>query len=328
MPPPPQTLPQSSVQQSSFYSLSSVGNSRSRRVAPKSQNRPDLKKVLKERCLKRSTLSPLGNPLSRENLFSPIGGGGGGGKGGEGSLSSDATGGVASAKELLDEELRIGGGGGMKRRIDMMMEEGDVDVDERDERGERDEEDDGYDVKRASMSQSESRAQEREAPTRDYGDGWGDDEWGDGFKAVSEEEYAQLLEEIEREMREDEEIMLREYEENFASAEYEYVEQLGGEFNEGGGGEVGEAVLCPICESCDLVQTSADVILCRKRDCLRIDLINEGIDLKYLKENLANIFFQHAAGCPEKLKVIKDDQFGIVVLMAQCEACGEEYCVL
>eukprot|EP00519_Triparma_laevis_P000527 CAMPEP_0182500718 /NCGR_PEP_ID=MMETSP1321-20130603/9802_1 /TAXON_ID=91990 /ORGANISM="Bolidomonas sp., Strain RCC1657" /LENGTH=56 /DNA_ID=CAMNT_0024705227 /DNA_START=124 /DNA_END=291 /DNA_ORIENTATION=+ len=54
MPPPPQTLPQSSVEQSSFDSQSSVGNGRSRRVAPKSQNRPDLKKVLKERCLKRA----------------------------------------------------------------------------------------------------------------------------------------------------------------------------------------------------------------------------------------------------------------------------------
>lgn len=104
---PPPALPQSSLDPT-------IGSTEKfRRAVPKSQNRPDLKKVLKERCLKRareqrqnimnkrrSTPSPLGNPLSRENLFSPIAGGGGAKRGGGG---SDANGNVASAKELLDE---------------------------------------------------------------------------------------------------------------------------------------------------------------------------------------------------------------------------------
>ena len=83
--------------------------------------------------------------------------------------------------------------------------------------------------------------------------------------------------------------------------------------------------------STDLVQTSQDVILCKKKGCLRLDLINDGINLSHLRGNLANVFAKHAEeseGCGGKLKFQVDNTFGVSVLMCSCGVCGGEFVAL
>ncbi len=136
-------------------------------------------------------------------------------------------------------------------------------------------------------------------------------------------DYEELIAEIEQEMRQEEEVLLREYEENLL-LEDQYIEQLGQEYEE----DQGEHVVCPVCNLAELTQTSTDVILCLNRNCLRINLVNEGLNLHHVKKNLATTILEHSTTCNANLKFLTRDEFGITTLIAGCELCGSSYVVI
>jgi len=84
-----------------------------------------------------------------------------------------------------------------------------------------------------------------------------------------------------------------------------------------------------MCECCNLVQTDADVILCRRRECgFRIDIINDGLRLGDLKRNLADVFVEHGIDCDKKLKFSVVREFEISMVVGRCEACVREFVAL
>ena len=166
-----------------------------------------------------------------------------------------------------------------------------------------------------------------------------DDDDEDDFKdgeqfVVTEADYDQLLREIEEEMRRDEELLLEEYESSLKS-EGQYLEELLQGAGQGDSnlsndeGDDDNVVLCPICESCDLVQTEAEVILCRRRDCgFRIDIMNDGLRLRDLKRNLGEIFLEHGMDCDKKLRFSVVSEFEISMVVGRCTGCVREFVVL
>ena len=113
-------------------------------------------------------------------------------------------------------------------------------------------------------------------------------------------------------------------------AEYEYVEhmsQLSGD-----GGDDAD-VMCPVCRGANLTQTGANVILCPKRDCLRVNVMGDGITLADLRSNLAEVIYEHEQGCAgdgtgDGLKFVTREQFGITTLVGGCAESGCEHIVI
>ena len=205
-----------------------------------------------------------------------------------------------TAKVLLDEEMRKAAENSReRRREEVIQEELGMEDDENDKNDEDDE----------------------------------DDFEGGGKFVVTESDYDQLLREIEEEMRRDEELLLEEYESSLKS-EGQYLEELleGSGQDEGGGNgcnDDDDVVLCPICESCNLVQTEAEVILCRRRECgFRIDIMNDGLRLRDLKTNLGEIFLEHGMDCDKKLKFSVVNEFEISMVVGRCNGCVREFVVL
>ena len=123
--------------------------------------------------------------------------------------------------------------------------------------------------------------------------------------------------------------MYQQYEMTLAS-EYEYVERLADEFvteQDMEQGDTEEDVLCPICKLVAL-KKCGDVILCPKRDCLRLNLSSDTLGLNDLRNNLASVLSEHGLSCMSQPKFVVRDEFGMTALVCGCERCGQEFVVL
>jgi len=82
-------------------------------------------------------------------------------------------------------------------------------------------------------------------------------------------------------------------------------------------------VLCPACERVNVAENRS-VLFCACGD-FRIARANEGIGLKYLKEQLAATYEAHVEGGCRRMKKLTftvRDEFGIDALYARCDECS------
>lgn len=89
-------------------------------------------------------------------------------------------------------------------------------------------------------------------------------------------------------------------------------------------------VTCPICNSCYLMETPHDGIKCTNNNCtFQLDIAHEGLTLNHLQNQLAAIYEDHSRICPSGiLKFRMEKRAGVSMLMAKSDACSFDVVVL
>lgn len=80
-------------------------------------------------------------------------------------------------------------------------------------------------------------------------------------------------------------------------------------------------MICPVCQSYNLIQSDANIILCSGGSCLRLDIVQDGLTLPNLRTQLDNVYKEHGLSCNGVLSFGMVNQFGITTLQAVCRNC-------
>lgn len=146
----------------------------------------------------------------------------------------------------------------------------------------------------------------------------------DCLEGLTEDEYQELMMEMERALREDmdqavkraEAEMLEDEERISALEKAEFAALV--EFKEEMEDENG--VLCPFCRQ-HCVQKSVTTFFCKCGD-FSLDTRNDKVDLRYLKYRLGEVFEDHLnLNCPNQPRFLIETQFGVDVLTVRCDTC-------
>ena len=194
--------------------------------------------------------------------------------------------------------------------------------------------------KREREREREREVQHREdrgySHHHDTHDGDSDDNEDDHYHfPITEEDIQSMLKEVDDEIRK-EELLVQGYEESLRLEREEIdgmveewdVSGEGDEAEEEGGGGGNCKVLCPVCSRRDLIQTDRNVIMCKTPGCLRVDVVNEGLTLNDLRQNLSDVVEEHGRSCGEKMKFVMREEWGISICVGTCKICQEEFVVL
>lgn len=99
-------------------------------------------------------------------------------------------------------------------------------------------------------------------------------------------------------------------------------------------------IICPVCNSKSLVETSDEGIQCLNsinntelaatRNCnFQLDIAHEGLTLHHLQFQLATLYEEHSGGCNKGVLHFRmEKRGGMMMLMAACEECCLDVIVL
>jgi len=156
----------------------------------------------------------------------------------------------------------------------------------------------------------------------------------DGYFEFS---YEDLVEEIENELRlenehfaneQNEEVWLSQMSQNSTGTDgfYNFGDLEGEGEGEGysDGNDPSAGILCPVCKVANIVQNpTTQSIMCTNNNCIKLDFVVDGLGIEDLRGNLAATFGDHGmTRCPGALVFDVKEDFGIRALVATCSTCG------